>query len=643
MSGRRLAPEEADRVFGEAMARFEAGAFDEAARLCRTLQTSFPRNAAVLQLYGLVELRRGNGEEARAKLARAIELVPDDPEALSNYAGVLSETGRPALAAETFRKAATLAPDSAQIATNLVIALRSAGRHDDAWTEFVQALARFASHLPLLRAGLELAGASGDPVRIASAAHALTVAQPEEVQAHAALGHACLTLGRDDEALASFERWAVLAPGDPAAHDAIGIAQQRLQRFDAALIAHFRALELAPRDGGIMLNLGTALDRAGKTREAEAVLRRAAGVPEKSAAAFVNLAALRLRHDADIADALALYEQALERAPNLPEARLASGMLRLRQGEFARGFDLIEARFETGSSGLAARRPGFIRPRWQGEPLVGKTLLVWREGGVLTDLVALHALGPIVERAARVIVQVDERLAPLLRRVVPPSVEIVTDDAGTLVARHGGTIDYHAPAGDLVRHLYRAVESVTPRERWLAADVRRAAEFRARYAAHGASPIVGLAWRGDPLGDAIHALPPLDAWHGLLGEPDSVFISLEAEGAGPELQSARAVAAATLVSEAGFEPEASLDELAARLAGLDLVIGVDNVATRLAAALGVETWLILPPVASWVWFEGRSDSPWSRRIRLFAAAKPGVWAPTLAEVAQALARRRAES
>ncbi|MBM3522694.1 MAG: tetratricopeptide repeat protein, partial [Alphaproteobacteria bacterium] len=109
MSGRRLAPEDADRVFSDAMARFESGAFDEAARLCRTLQTSFPRNPAVLQLYGLVELRRGNAEEARAKLARAVEIAPDDPETVSNYAGMLSETGRPALAAEAFRKAAALA------------------------------------------------------------------------------------------------------------------------------------------------------------------------------------------------------------------------------------------------------------------------------------------------------------------------------------------------------------------------------------------------------------------------------------------------------------------------------------------------------------------------------------------------------
>ncbi|MBL8702186.1 MAG: tetratricopeptide repeat protein [Alphaproteobacteria bacterium] len=639
MSNRRLAPEDAERVFSEAMARFESGALDEAAQLCRSLQTSFPKNPSVLQLFGLVELRRGHGDEARAKLARAAELAPEDPETLTNYGAVLAETGRPALAAEVFRKAMALSPDNGAIATNLVIALRAAGQLEEAWAEFTRAAARHQGHVPLLRVGLEIGRAAGDPGRVAAAAHGLAAVLPDQADGHAALGHACLQLGRDAEALDSFERWAAIAPADAAAHNAVGLALQKLRRFDAAVVAHFRALELAPRDGGIMLNLGAALDQSGKIAEAEAILKHAAAVPEKAASASINLGALRLRHHADVAGALAHYEAALAREPELQPARLACGMLHLMRGDFARGFDLLDARFTTAPGGQGIRMPGFLRPRWQGEPLVGKTLLIWHEHNLAADIMALHALPAAIERAAHVIVQTDARLLPLVRRMVPPAVDVIADDPRALVERFGATIDLHAPSGDLVRHLYRSLDAVPARNGWLAADHKRVAEFRARYAAHGPGPIVGLAWRGDPLGDPIHPLPPLEAWQGLLAEPDSVFISLEPLSAGAELQSARLTSAATLVADADLDPEGDLDDLAARISALDLVIGLDSQATRLAAALGVETWLILPPVPGWVWFSGRSDSPWSKRIRVFNAARPGDWEPTIAAVALALAQR----
>lgn len=640
MSNRRVSPEDAERVFSDAMARFEAGAYDDAAQLCRSLQTSFPKNASVLQLFGMIELRRGHPDEARAKLARAAELTPNDPEALTNYGAVLAETGRPVLAVEVFRKATTLAPENAPIVTNLVLALRSAGRLDEAWQEITQAMSRFGRHVPLLRLALDVARAGGAPERVVVAAQALSTAFPDEAEGHAALGHAWLQLGRDDEALASFERWAVLAPEDPVAHNAVGVALQKLRRFDAALVAHFRALELAPRDGGVMLNLGAALDQVGKVAEAEAILKHAAAVPEKAASASINLGAMRLRHAADIPGALVHFEAALAREPEHVSARLSTGMLHLQQGDFARGFDLMEARFTVDGAGRGIRAPGFLRPRWQGEPLVGKTLLVWREQSLMADIMALHALPAAIERAAHVIVQADERLLPMLRRIVPPSVDLIADNARALVERFGATIDLHAPTGDLVRHLYRTLDAVPARTAWLTADHKRAAEFRARYTAHGPGPVVGLAWRGDPIGDPIHPLPPLEAWQGLLGEPDSVFISLEPLAAGPELQAARLTAAATLVADAELDPEGNLDDFAARLAGLDLVIGLDSVTTRLAAALGVETWLILPPVPGWVWFSGRTDSPWSKRIRLFNAPRPGAWGAAIAAVALALAQRR---
>jgi Flp pilus assembly protein TadD len=642
MAQGRIAAEQAEQVFADAAARYEAGAYEDAARLCRALQTSFPRNPAVLQLFALIEMKRGNLEEARAKFARAVEITPDDPELIANYGAFLAETNRPGPAAEMLRRAQALAPGSPQVATNLALALRAAGHDAEAATTAAQASARFPRHAPLHRLRFDLARARGDLPEVAGAAGALAALAPDDAAAQAEFGHALLRLNRDDEARAAFERWAELAPCDPAAHDSLGVALQKLGRHDAAIAAHFRALELTPTDGRIMLNIGAALDRAGKPAQAEAILRRAAAIPETADGAAVNLAALRLRHHADIDGAMALYESCIARTPDHAAARFAAGMLHLLRGDGARGFELMEARFDYALAGARMTVPAFTRPRWQGEPLQDKTLLIWREADLAADLFNLQPLRLVIERAAGVVVQTHPRLARLLRRSVPPSVEVTSDDAPTLVERFATRVDVHAPAGDLPRHVHRDLKSIESRLGWLVADPDRVAALRARYGAHGANPIVGLAWRGDPADAGAYMPPALADWRTLLDSPDGVFVSLESADAAAELDAARGEASATLVADAELDPRGDLDDLAVRLAALDLVIGPDTPTIRLAAALGVETWILLPPVPGWIWFDTDSDSPWSPSIRLFRAAPGEGWAPTLRAVALALARRRGE-
>lgn len=635
MAATRIPPEEAERIFADALDRFEAGAFAEAARLCRSLQASFPRNPAVLQLYALVERKRGNLDEARAKLARAVEISPGDPELLTNYGNLLAETGRHGLAIETLRSACEISPADPQLATNLVLALRGAGRAEEAGIVAAQAAPIFAGYEPLHRIRLEIAHAQGDLEGIAAAATTLTTLSPQDVRVQAALGEALLRLDRDAEALVALERWAALAPDDPLAHDTVGVALQKLGRPAAAVAAHFRALERAPADARIMTNIGLALAQAGNHAEAEALLRRAAGVPETAYGAGMSLAALRLRHHGDVAGALAIYEAVAARAPADPAARLAAGTLHLLRGDGRRGFELAEARFAGG-----AAVPVFARPRWQGEPLEGRTLLVWREPDLPAEIFALQPLRHAAERAGGLIVQTHPRLARLLARSVPAGVEITTEEPPALVERFGARLDMHAPAADLSRHLYRDLGAIESSPGWLTADPVRAATVRARYAAHGVQPIVGLAWRGMlDLGPG--GVPPsLAQWLTLLDSPDAVFVSLESAVAAAELDAARSRAGATLVADGDLDPDGDLDDLAVRLAALDLVVGPDTPTVRLAAALGVDTWVLLPAVPNWIWFTDRADSPWSPALRLFRAAPGEGWEPALRAIALALAQRR---
>jgi hypothetical protein len=80
----------------------------------------------------------------------------------------------------------------------------------------------------------------------------------------------------------------------------------------------------------------------------------------------------------------------------------------------------------------------------------------------------------------------------------------------------------------------------------------------------------------------------------------------------------------------------SIDALAARLAALDLVIGLDEFEMHLAAALGKRCWVVLPPGGGWRWGAGQSTTPWYRSVRLFRAARQAAWPQVMQEMSREL-------
>lgn len=94
-----------------------------------------------------------------------------------------------------------------------------------------------------------------------------------------------------------------------------------------------------------------------------------------------NNYALALREAQRWDDAEHIERTACALAPNDATVRSNLGMLLLMRGNYAHGWPAHEARWD-GSLELGGNRPQMPAPTWQGEPLAGKTLLVWGEQGM---------------------------------------------------------------------------------------------------------------------------------------------------------------------------------------------------------------------------------------------------------------------
>ena len=82
----------------------------------------------------------------------------------------------------------------------------------------------------------------------------------------------------------------------------------------------------------------------------------------------------------------------------------------------------------------------------------------------------------------------------------------------------------------------------------------------------------------------------------------------------------------------------SLDDFAAQIAALDLVVAASNTTVHMAGALGRPVWTMLPFVPDWRWQMGRDDTLWYPDMRLFRQPALGDWPAVFERVGSELAR-----
>lgn len=473
-------------------------------------------------------------------------------------------------------------------------------------------------------------------------------------------GLALHALGRVGEAEAAYRSALARHANYPEAHNSLGSALQDQGRLDEAE-AHYRhALFLRPGYDAALLNLGTLLRDAGRWAEAEAALRAvldrtpdnvaaltALGVVQKEtgrldAAAQTLDAALRLAPDdadalvtlglireacGDDGGAEALYARALDHAPGFPLARWNLALHRLAAGDTVSGWALYESRFD---SPRILPPPATRLPPWQGEPLAGRCLLVWREQGVGDEIL----FGALLPRLAAsldgpLVVGCDARLVPLLRRSLPG---VTVRAAGDL----DDGADCQVPMGSLAHRLGWRLDTPMPGG-WLVPDAARADAARRWLASLGPGLTVGICWRsGLTRGERRHAYTTLADWAPLLRLPGVRAVVLQYDECAAEVAAAEQHFGITLHRWGGLDLRNDLDGVAALVAGLDLVVTVATSVGEMAGAVGVPVWRLVPGGRDWTML-GTGCRPFFPSMRVWTARRGETVAALLPRVARALA------
>ncbi|MFT3847499.1 MAG: tetratricopeptide repeat protein [Propionivibrio sp.] len=394
---------------------------------------------------------------------------------------------------------------------------------------------------------------------------------------------------------------------------------------------HYRASIAA--DAGIAqthLNLGALLAEQKRFAEAEAAYRRALDLQYDSAPAWSNLGALQagLRQD-DAAEAS--FRLAMRLDPDYAPARFNLGYLLLRQGRYSEGWSCFEAR-----DWYAALDALLDCPRWQGDSLAGRSILIGIEAG-LGDMIQFCRYAALLKEkgAGRIGLLCHPGLSTLLASLAGIDAVIAADGE---IPRAGW--DCWVPLLSLPFHCRTRIDTIPAGLPYLAADRGRVEAWRVKLAEAATGRLkVGLVWRGNPRfeNDADRSLPALAMLAPLGKVAGACFFSLQ-KGVGED-EAAQPPPELSLIDLAPAISDFS--DTAAIVANLDLVISVDTAVAHLAGALGKRCWILLPDYKTdWRWLDARSDSPWYPGVvRLFRQQTMGDWAGVVAKVKAALEQR----
>lgn len=434
-------------------------------------------------------------------------------------------------------------------------------------------------------------------------------------------------MGEGDLAAAekAFRRVLHSAPELSEAHANLGYLLDIQGHPDAAEASYRQALTLAPTQAQTHINLGALLDAQGRYDEAEASYHSALTIDPESLAAWSNLGVLHASRKQEAA-AEHCFRVALEMAPDYRKAAFNLALLLLRQGRYAEGWQQLETRdwYEPIQKFLKL-------PRWQGESLAGKAILIGLEAGH-GDMIqfcrygrTLRALG-----ASRISILCHPPLKTLFQQLAGIDEILAVGDP-----LPDSTWDYWTPPLSLPHYLNTRLDTIPAELPYLQATPEKIAHWQKIIGNPGPGKRVGLIWKGNPRfeNDAHRSLRSLADLAPLGQVPGLRFFSLQ-KGAGEDETEAPPFPITAL-----GKAISDFSDTAAIMMHLDLIISVDTAAAHLAGALGRPCWVMLPDhKTDWRWLDQRKDSPWYPEVmRLFRQNCDQRWEPVLTELSDALA------
>lgn len=310
--------------------------------------------------------------------------------------------------------------------------------------------------------------------------------------------------------------------------------------------------------------------------------------------------------------AIPFLETAIKIIPDQSTANFNLAVAYLLMGDYRRGWLQYEWRWKF--EHLNGLLPNFEQPRWVGQDLKDKTILVIGEQGHGDNIQFARFLIHIKSLGAKIVFQTTDALVPLFTST---AIDKTIGFLDTLPE-----FDYWIPIMSIPGVIGITLDNLPQDLNYISANNNSIKEWANRLGPKTRLR-VGFCWSGrrDSWINRHKSMPFSTMLDLIKKNPNYEWINLQTDCSEEE---------ANILKEAGVScfPDLinNFNDTAALITNLDVVLSVDTAVAHLSGALGRPTWIMLSQYAlDWRWLLNRDDSPWYPAARLFRQPAMGDW------------------
>jgi hypothetical protein len=290
----------------------------------------------------------------------------------------------------------------------------------------------------------------------------------------------------------------------------------------------------------------------------------------------------------------------------------------IHQGDFQNGFKLLEAGRHVGVYG--GEFLTHKKPIWNNHDITDKTVLINGEGGLGDEIIFVRFAKEILARKGKCIVVCSPHLKSLFQRV--PGVHHAIDPTQITSVE----FDYWIP-GFSTSWIFGHTRDTIPNEPYIFPNPLSVTNWKQIIKSDKFK--VGIKWSGNPKYEhqQFRYFPPQDLVN-ICNHENIQFYSLQRDNDTLELPPHITDLQYLLIS---------LEDTAACIANLDLVITSCTSIAHLASAMGKPTWVVVPILPYHIWAYGDKHSPWYQKsTQVFRQKKFGCWKKPFKEIEKKL-------
>lgn len=506
----------------------------------------------------------------------------------------------------------------------------------------------------------------GDPVKELNALENAVEVAPQMSLALRALAVRYLAEKRCEEAIGLLVRAVSAEPRDVEAWANLSAGYTRNKKYEKAVEAAEEALKIRPDYAIAKANLGIALNSLERFEEAKSWLLQAHEANLQYYNVYQALAQVSLNLEVEYEEARIWCETGLKLAPNEASLLRTMGDIIARQdrraslswfekaleydpedvlshwnaslnylalGEFNRGWKEYEWGFKQEKQGRGVELQ-FGCPRWCGESLKGKSLVIWGEQGVGDIVMFAHAIKEIAVQANVACLLIPKRLLSIFERSIP-QIKALPYEAYEVITKENKRFDFHCPIASTLQWTRNRREDFIDKVPYLKPETDKVEAIRKSYLKlAGNRPIIGIAWKAGHYSLAKKKKTiDLEMLIPVIKNKDAYYVSLQYGDVEDELNRFATDCGIHIYYDKTVDGIADIDTWFAQICACDMVVSVATAGVHFAGAAGHRAKVLVPRGGNFNWQEADTKSLWYPQVEIYRQTKRGNWDDPIAKLA----------